>query len=462
MLVGILFLFVMNFRYKVYYSLLGSDIVYLYLGDTYEDVGVDVKYCSLNKCRDIESNINVVNNIDNNKIGTYSIKYYITVNKSEYFLERKVIVYEDEAPVITLKGEENGYLCPNKSYVEDGYSAIDNYDGDITSKVTINNLFDKIIYSVVDSSNNKDEKIRNIIYEDREYPVITLNGEKVEYINLNENYQEKGVNATDNCDGNISSKVIKTGNVDTSKIGNYTITYTVEDSKNNKTTKTRIVKVVDIKSIKEKENQITEYIKDNDYKVSVLYYNLESGYTYTYNPNKVYYGASLIKTLDALYVYENMEVTPKLRNFVKSAITVSNNAAHGNLLNIIGFNTLKAYGESLGAKNVLTFNDMCGNTTVYDQLVYYKKLWEVVHTNPLKEELKSYFINNYENSISINNLQAMHKYGYYGSAYHDAGIILDDSPYILIVLTNEANTNAKKKINAISQKVYELHEMIKK
>ena len=70
--------------------------------------------------------------------------------------------------------------------------------------------------------------------------------------------------------------------------------------------------------------------------------------------------------------------------------------------------------------------------------------------------------NNYENSISVHNLKAMHKYGYYGSAYHDAGIILDDSPYIVVVLTTEAYTNAKKKINAISEKIYELHQMVKK
>ena len=34
-------------------------------------------------------------------------------------------------------GEENIIICPNKEYVEEGYIAIDNYDGDITDKVEI-------------------------------------------------------------------------------------------------------------------------------------------------------------------------------------------------------------------------------------------------------------------------------------------------------------------------------------
>lgn len=72
-------------------------------------------------------------------------------------------------------------------------------------------------------------------------PIITLNGEKEITINLNDNYKDDGCKAEDNIDGDITSKVTITGEVDTKKEGEYTINYTVEDSSNNKAEETRKV-----------------------------------------------------------------------------------------------------------------------------------------------------------------------------------------------------------------------------
>lgn len=72
-------------------------------------------------------------------------------------------------------------------------------------------------------------------------PIITLNGQKEITINLNDSYKDDGCKAEDNLDGDITSKVTITGEVDTKKEGEYTITYTVEDSSNNKTVETRKV-----------------------------------------------------------------------------------------------------------------------------------------------------------------------------------------------------------------------------
>ena len=57
-------------------------------------------------------------------------------------------------------------------------------------------------------------------------------------------FTDPGVSANDNCDGDISSKIVTSGAVDTSKLGTYTLTYSVIDNKNNKADITRNVKVV--------------------------------------------------------------------------------------------------------------------------------------------------------------------------------------------------------------------------
>lgn len=81
---------------------------------------------------------------------------------------------------------------------------------------------------------------------DHKGPVITLNGDESISIGIADNYKEAGVKSVvDNTDGKLNVKdVAIKGEVDTSKVGTYEITYTALDSLNNKTVVTREVKVV--------------------------------------------------------------------------------------------------------------------------------------------------------------------------------------------------------------------------
>jgi hypothetical protein len=76
-------------------------------------------------------------------------------------------------------------------------------------------------------------------------PKLTLNGNKITIIEVNKEYKEQGAKAISN-NKDISNSIITTGSVDTSKVGEYKITYTVQNNKKkNKRTIERIVKVVD-------------------------------------------------------------------------------------------------------------------------------------------------------------------------------------------------------------------------
>ena len=81
---------------------------------------------------------------------------------------------------------------------------------------------------------------------DHKGPVITLNGDKNVSIGKGEKYKEAGVKSVvDNTDGKLDVKdVTIKGEVDTSKIGTYEVTYTAFDGLNNKSVVTREVKVV--------------------------------------------------------------------------------------------------------------------------------------------------------------------------------------------------------------------------
>ncbi|MDO5555348.1 MAG: DUF5011 domain-containing protein, partial [Clostridia bacterium] len=74
-------------------------------------------------------------------------------------------------------------------------------------------------------------------------PEIKLNGANNITIKINETYADAGATATDDRDGDITSKIKTTGQVDSKKEGTYTITYTVEDSAGNSATTERKVTV---------------------------------------------------------------------------------------------------------------------------------------------------------------------------------------------------------------------------
>lgn len=82
---------------------------------------------------------------------------------------------------------------------------------------------------------------------DHKGPSITLNGKSEVTVNKGDKYKDAGVSSViDNKDGkmNTSDVTIKS-NVNTQKVGTYTVTYTATDSLSNKTTVTRKIKVVE-------------------------------------------------------------------------------------------------------------------------------------------------------------------------------------------------------------------------
>lgn len=70
-------------------------------------------------------------------------------------------------------------------------------------------------------------------------PILTLKGENIISIKLNEEFVDPGYTAIDEEDGDITSKVLKNGIVDTKTKGEYNLLYFIEDSMGNKEYKTR-------------------------------------------------------------------------------------------------------------------------------------------------------------------------------------------------------------------------------
>lgn len=183
------------------------------------------------------------NNNDFSKIGDYTNIYEASFLFYSHKIEHKIKVVDKKAPVIELKYIDNHYTLPNAEYQEEGYSAYDEYDGDLTDKVTFEVKDGKVIYSVTDSSGNIATAERIIKYDDPIAPELVLNGNETITINKGDNYTEQGATANDNCDGNITEKIIVSGSVNTGVAGAYIVKYTVSDNAGNTTEKQRTITV---------------------------------------------------------------------------------------------------------------------------------------------------------------------------------------------------------------------------
>ena len=91
-------------------------------------------------------------------------------------------------------------------------------------------------------SSGSDRTIETESLKDTTPPVITLNGDNELTLYQGEAYAELGAAALDDVDGEIS--VTTSGEVATSQIGEYTISYLATDSSGNSSTLVRTIKVI--------------------------------------------------------------------------------------------------------------------------------------------------------------------------------------------------------------------------
>ena len=157
------------------------------------------------------------------------------------------------APELRLNGDATITMAVGTEFVDPGYTATDDYDGDVTSKVVVSGSVDnskagtyELTYTASDTAGNTTSKKRTIIFEklgnleislgsivDGVTPQISLKGSNPYCMVKGGTYIEPGATATDNVDGNITNKIAVTNKVTGNLMGAFRIVYKVEDSSGN-------------------------------------------------------------------------------------------------------------------------------------------------------------------------------------------------------------------------------------
>lgn len=226
------------------------------------------------------------------------------------------------------------------------------------------------------------------------------------------------------------------------------------------------------------------------YSISVYYQDLNSGASYIYNPNKIYFGASLIKLLDGLYLYTNasdggevdLNTTIKytsnfmmsyseqmkqrkineqitLKELVNYALSVSDNTAHFMLFNHIGKEKLKSYAKDLGIKKLVPSTGIFGSLNILEAHALINEAYKFIESkNKLSAEFRSFLENDTVNYLRLaTDKPIIHKYGSTDSVYHDIGIVYHNYPYSISILTNEKQKRSEIFFN-VHSKIIDMHD----
>ncbi len=162
-------------------------------------------------------------------------------------------IEDDEAPVITLIGDDPLTHEAGDPFTDPGATVTDNVDPTTTitgvSTVDADTPGDyTITYNHTDVAGNAaTEVVRDVEVVDTTTPVITLVGANPMYVLQGATFTDPGATATDIVDGDLTGYIVVGGDtVITATIGDYLITYNVSDTAGNAATEvTRTVTVTE-------------------------------------------------------------------------------------------------------------------------------------------------------------------------------------------------------------------------
>ena len=233
--------------------------------------------------------------------------------------------------------------------------------------------------------------------------------------------------------------------------------------------------------------------------VAFYYMDVESGKTMEYNSDRVFYTASIIKEpyvlwalreiekaeaegnaentkydLDNLFVYTEDKFRSgsgviqsaefgtaySYYDLLKLTITDSDNVAFAEIRRIYGMSGFNEFSESIGVKNP---QKKLFSATAKEMGVYLAQTYDYFESgSQYSEALKSWMLNtNHRVMIpsAVKPLKAANKYGWDIGAYHDMAIVFDESPYLLVIMTELDNGSGadNRFIRELASKINSVH-----
>lgn len=236
-----------------------------------------------------------------------------------------IVVNDQKAPELTLKGSDTITIEQCGRFIEPGYVSFDNVQGALTDKVMVAGTVDSsivgdyvLLYEVSDSAKNTTLRHRVIrVTADTTRPRINLIGSDSVKIRVFSSYTDAGIIAFDSCSGIVKTDTIN--NLRTDVLGSFTIVYRVQDAAGNRDSVTRHISVYD------DETPVFSFLENSDtlyIEVFGIYNNQkwEAKDNYDSSPKVTITGTVNVNLVDTYYV--NFLVTDSSGNGPTNATRV--------------------------------------------------------------------------------------------------------------------------------------------
>jgi hypothetical protein len=158
-------------------------------------------------------------------------------NKVTSPVTRTVTVNDNAPPVLALIGASTVSQECGSPYTDPGATANDVCFGDLTASISKTGTVNVAVpatypltYTVTDGSGQSATASRTVNVADTLPPTLTVLGNPSQTVQCGSGpYADPGATATDACAGNLTAAIQKTGSVNSSAAGSYTISYSVSD-----------------------------------------------------------------------------------------------------------------------------------------------------------------------------------------------------------------------------------------
>ncbi len=187
-------------KFHIEIALDGDKEITLEFGQEYADLGASARYCGTYFMKEGKAvELNTEGAVDAKKLGTYTITYSAEKWGQSAKATRRVTIIDTAKPTLELKGEEKITILRGNEYAEPGFTAQDNYDGDLTQAVIIDGKVDTktagtytLTYKVMDSSGNAAEELKRTVVVRAPVavapsePIQVIPGEKTIYLTFDD------------------------------------------------------------------------------------------------------------------------------------------------------------------------------------------------------------------------------------------------------------------------------------
>ncbi len=245
-------------------ELKGDQTIEMEVNTIFKDPGATARF----RFSDYSDEISVNSSLNTSKLGEYTIRY--TLKKYDKEISRNVKVVDTSAPSIQLKQGSTMRVFENGTFTDPGYSAMDNYDGDVSQqvKVDVSDLNMKqqgkyeIIYTVNDSSGNRAE-VKRIVEVCQDPTTMKVHYQHDSYDNTAEEWWFRKSENHERTTAARDAKMLETYDAYYLGPDEKTIYLTFDEGGNNITYIKEIVGVLNDNDVKATFFLTRNYIKDN-------------------------------------------------------------------------------------------------------------------------------------------------------------------------------------------------------